>query len=211
MGEGITPEYFCGCGRLCISGFFPQIAQAQKNGDFSSYRDRVLIFETNRQGEVSVNMSRIIGKNAAVGFEMSDAAQVGIRESRRIQGKFVLTAEDILSCRTQPDSIALGCWPIDIHSPDGSGLSDQQTSGGYYQIPYRCLYSDAVSNLLAAGRIISTTHEAFASVRVAPTCFVIGQAAGTALAMAAKQKCAVSEISVADLQRRLREEGQKID
>lgn len=242
MGEGITPEYFCGSGRLCIAGFFPQIAQAQKNGDFSSYRDRVLVFETNRPGEVSVNMSRIIGKSAAVGFEMSEAAQIGrrqimeianvlrkyipgfaeayisesaaqigIRESRRIQGKYVLTAEDILNRRQQEDSIALGCWPIDIHSPDGSGLSDQQTSGGYYQIPYRCLYSDAVSNLLAAGRIISATYEAFASVRVAPTCFVIGQAAGTALALAKKHGCAVSEVSVPALQKRLLEEGQKIN
>ena len=242
LGDGIAVDYLCDCGRLCIAGFFSQVAAAQKNGDFSDYRDRVLVFETNRPGEVSVNMSRIIGKSASVGFQMSDAEQigrrqimeiakflkkyipgfaqaylsesapqVGIRESRRIQGKYVLTAEDILNCKPQGDSIALGCWPIDIHSAKGSGLSmTVSNDGNSYQIPYRCLYSEAISNLLVTGRIISTTHEAFASVRVAPTCFALGQAAGTALALAVKGKCAVSQISVPALQSTLLAAGQMI-
>ncbi len=123
------------------------------------------------------------------GFEHSRIAatgtQVGIRESRRIEGRYTLTADDVLTARTFPDAVARSAYPIDIHNPSGSGTTTHRPApGSSYEIPYRCLVPINRQQLLVAGRCISTTHEALASTRLTPTVMTLGQAAGTAAALA---------------------------
>lgn len=106
------------------------------------------------------------------------APEIGVRESRMIQGEYLLTAEDLLNCVKFPDSVARGVYQIDIHSPDGSGTYLRQIpKGDYYTIPYRSLIPKGMENLLAAGRCLSSTHEAQSAYRVMPICCCIGEGA----------------------------------
>ena len=111
------------------------------------------------------------------------APRVGMRETRRIRGEEVLTAEDVLNGRKRDDCIAKGAHHIDVH---GAG-SDQQRypvrDGGSYDIAYKCLVPRDVKNLLVAGRCLSSTREANGSARVMGQCLATGHAAGTAAAL----------------------------
>ena len=123
------------------------------------------------------------------GFEhaylQQTAAQIGPRETRRIRGRYTLTADDVLSARKFPDAVARSTYPIDIHNPAGGGTVIRAVpKGDYYEIPYRCLLPLEIDNLLVAGRCISATHEAQASLRVMPQCFAMGEAAGLAATLA---------------------------
>ncbi len=139
---------------------------------------------------------------------MMTATEIGVRESRKIQGEYLLTAEDLKDCKVFEDSIAAGNYDIDIHNPAGSGTSHYYFKPGeYYTIPYRSLTPKATKNLLVAGRCISSTHEAQASYRIMPICACLGQAAGVAAAMAKVEGCGVKEIDIKMLQGRLEELG----
>ncbi len=136
------------------------------------------------------------------------ATQVGIRESRRILGEYTLTRDDVLSGRQFEDAVARSAYPIDLHNPSGSGtLTQRLPPGASYEIPYRCLVPVHVEALLVAGRCISTTHEALASTRLTPTVMTLGQAAGTAAAMATREKVRVREVDVVGLRNALAADG----
>ncbi|MDR1468179.1 MAG: FAD-dependent oxidoreductase [Spirochaetaceae bacterium] len=146
------------------------------------------------------------------GFEnsvmISTGPNIGIRESRRINGVYTLTAEDLLGNVMFDDAIAMGGYPIDIHSPDGLETSHAfLKSGSWYSVPYRSLISPEVPNLLVAGRCISVTHEALAAVRVTPLVMAMGQAAGTAAALAAKTGVAVQSLNTDTLRKTLVRDG----
>ena len=146
-------------------------------------------------------------KNAQM---LMTASEVGVRESRMIEGDYILTQEDLVSCRKFDDSIAVGNYDIDIHNPEGSGTSHYFFKPGeYYTIPYRCLIPKNTENLLVAGRCISSTHEAQASYRIMPICCTLGQAAGTAAAVAKESMCSVRDIDVSKVQNILKENGAK--
>ncbi|MCQ2428795.1 MAG: FAD-dependent oxidoreductase [Clostridia bacterium] len=104
------------------------------------------------------------------------------RESRRMTGDYVMTANDVAEGRAFPDEVAYGGWPLDDHMPEGWDGS----RGNYsipvkpYGIPYRCLYSVNISNLFFAGRNVSMTHMAMSSARVMGTCSTLGHAVGAA-------------------------------
>lgn len=136
-------------------------------------------------------------------------AQIGVRESRRVCGEYALTEKDILDSRRFDDSIAKGCWQIDIHSPDGGKTAGRWEArpGRTYDIPYRCLTPRGVDGLLVAGRCISTTHEAHSSVRVMGTCMAVGHAAGAAAALAARTGVTPGRLAVGALQETLRAQG----
>jgi hypothetical protein len=144
---------------------------------------------------------------------LTTGIQIGVRESRKIIGEYVLTKEDILRCTRFEDSIAVCNYDIDIHSPDGSGTSHHFFNAGeYYTIPYRCLVPKNADNLLVAGRCISATHDAQASLRIMPTCCTLGEAAGVAAALFADaKKGAVGQIDIKQLQAILVAGGAKID
>ena len=138
----------------------------------------------------------------------------GKRESRRYVGDYVLTQRDLEEGRSFPDTVAFGGWTMDNHSPQGlryMGYSSRHiTPHVPYEIPFRCLYSKDVPNLLFAGRNISATHMAMSSTRVMATCSVIGQAAGTGAALALRYGCLPRDVVVhhiAKLQAWLLEDG----
>ncbi len=114
----------------------------------------------------------------------------GKRESRRFIGDYVLRQQDVESMARFPDAVAYGGWPIDIHPPGGirqmglPALMDRLP--GPYSIPFRCLYSQNVVNLMMAGRNISVTHVALGTTRLQATGAVEGQAVGTAAYLCAK-------------------------
>ena len=139
------------------------------------------------------------------GFQDADllftAAEIGVRESRMIDGEYLLTGADLVACTRFDDSIALGNYDIDIHNPEGSGTSHYYfPDGQYYTIPYRALIPKGSANLLTAGRCVSADHEAQASVRIMPIVCCMGEAAGTALGIAAKACCAVKDVDIRTLQ-----------
>jgi hypothetical protein len=155
-------------------------------------------------------------KKRVPGFENSylvaTGAQIGVRESRRIKGDFVLTAEDLLSARKFDDVIARGSYPIDIHNPAGSGtILKGLPYGESYDIPYRSIIPQKISNLVIAGRPISSTHEAHSAIRIIPIVMAIGQAAGVAGALCAQQNSSPAELSVHDLQSKLLEQGANLE
>jgi hypothetical protein len=146
------------------------------------------------------------------GFEQAriaaTAAQIGIRESRRIVGEYTLTREDVLSARTFDDAVARSAYPIDIHNPTGAGTTTfRLPPGSSYEIPYRCMVPERVDGLLVAGRCISTTHEAHASTRLTPTVMTLGQAAGTAAELCAAGRYEPRAVGYAELRERLTRDG----
>jgi hypothetical protein len=146
------------------------------------------------------------------GFEHARLAatgtQIGIRESRRIVGRYTLTAQDVLEGRTFDDAVARSAYPIDIHNPSGSGTTTHRPPpGSSYEIPFRCLVPAGREQLLVAGRCISTTHEALASARLTPTVMTLGQAAGTAAALANQRGVRVGEVDANELRAMLAADG----
>ena len=146
------------------------------------------------------------------GFEESYVAQsgvhVGVRETRRIVGDYVLTAKDVLGVRKFPDAIARGSYPIDIHNPSGTGTKLHHLPyGESYDIPLRCLIPQRVDGLLVAGRCISGTHEAHSSYRIMPIAMATGQAAGVCAALAARMHKSPREVPAAEVQRELLVQG----
>jgi len=115
----------------------------------------------------------------------------GKRESRRLIGRHVLTANDVLNSRAFPDAIAYGGWPIDLHPPEGVDRPDEPPCTQHpvpwvYDIPLGCCVARDLDNLMFAGRNLSATHVAFASTRVMATCAVVGEGVGVAAATAVK-------------------------
>lgn len=138
------------------------------------------------------------------------APEIGIRESRMINGLYVWTAEDILSYKKFDDAVACGCYEIDIHSPDGTGtqlIYLDRTK--YYTIPYRSLVPVNIGNLLVAGRCISTTHEAQSAYRIMPIVCNLGESAGYAASCAVKHKIECANVEIDELHALLDKYGVK--
>ncbi len=141
---------------------------------------------------------------------LSTAAEIGIRESRMLKGRYVLTQEDLVQCKKFDDSIALGNYDIDIHNPEGTGTSHYYfPEGQYYSVPYRTMLPLETENLLVTGRCISATHEAQASIRIMPIVCCLGEAAGIAAALAASERTTPAAVNVKKLQELLAAHGGK--
>ncbi|MBQ6117675.1 MAG: FAD-dependent oxidoreductase, partial [Clostridia bacterium] len=115
----------------------------------------------------------------------------GKRESRRYEGDYLMTQRDVQAGGRFDDTVAYGGWPLDDHDPAGFRSKGAPNVAilvpSPYGIPYRCLYSRNIANLFFAGRNISVTHAAMSSTRVMATCALLGQAVGTAAAIAARE------------------------
>jgi hypothetical protein len=135
--------------------------------------------------------------------------QLGVRETRRINGRYQLTADDVLTCASFDDTIGVNGWPIENHAagdviwrwPDIPG------SRGFNHLPYRMLVPPGLDNLLVAGRCASMTHEGQSAARVSGGCFVMGQAAGTAAHLLLAGNCVSADIPVDSLQDTLTADG----
>ena len=149
------------------------------------------------------------GDHGAENYDLEWVGMVpGYRESRRLEGAYILTENDVRQNRIFEDAVAYGGWPMDVHTPGGVRDLDKLPSAVYnfsgcYTIPYRCYYSAGLSNLMMAGRDISLSKMAFSSARVMGTGAIGGQAAGTAAAMAVRQGVDPAQVDVHALQQRL--------
>ncbi|MEA2064211.1 MAG: FAD-dependent oxidoreductase [Gemmatimonadota bacterium] len=136
------------------------------------------------------------------------ASNIGVRETRRVKGDYKITQEDLFTCRQFEDSVARGCYPIDIHSPTGAGTVIKHIpKGKAYCIPYRSMTVKGFDNLIMGCRAIWGTHEAHSAYRVQPIVMSIGHAAGTAAAMAAGTGDNFRKVPVAELRRKLESQG----
>ncbi|MDW7656239.1 MAG: FAD-dependent oxidoreductase [Bacillota bacterium] len=174
--------------------------------------DGISLSEGYRQARRLIRVYARIMREHVPGCEqsyiLSTAETLGVRESRRIVGAYVVTYDDVVQGRKFPDSICGNCWWIDIHNPDGKGVSEMVgPKGGHNDIPYRALYNEQIDNLWVAGRCISTTHEALASTRIMPTCIATGQAAGLAAAIADQHNVAASAVNTTELRQMLVDDG----
>jgi hypothetical protein len=156
------------------------------------------------------------------GFEqarmVATGERLGIRETRRITGDYVMTLEDYMNRAVFADEIGRYAYPIDIHPSKTDKASYEQhrqefdrlfkyAKGESYGIPYRILTPRGFDNLLVAGRCVSVDQKVHASLRVMPGCFITGQAAGIAAAMAADTGCSVHDIPIKELQKKLKAFG----
>ena len=142
-------------------------------------------------------------------FLISSAARIGVRESRRLIGEYVLTRSDVLEARQFHDTIARCGAPVEDHAAGHQtiwqyvGSGDETPTGRTYGVPYRCLLPREADGLLVAGRCLSATHGAHASVRSMGQCMAMGQAAGTAAALAAKAGIQPRAVDIRTLRKEL--------
>lgn len=149
------------------------------------------------------------------GFEscyvVSSPFQVGVRETRRIVGDYVLTSGDCATGRDFSDQVARGAYPLDVHDVSAAGTQSLAPGGGTdlskinrsYGIPARCLVPQGIDNLLVAGRALSATHVAAGSVRGQPVCMATGHAAGTMAALAARTAQPVGQLDISMVRAKL--------
>lgn len=175
--------------------------------------DAVELSRAEQEGRAQVIETYKFLKKYAKGFEncvlLSAASSIGVRETRLIDGDYVLTSDDVLKCRHFEDSIACGSYLIDIHNPKGKGVELKELEGVYYHIPYRCITPKGFDNIFVAGRCISATHEAQGACRTIPICASVGEAAGVAASLCVKSGVTSRELKIETLQHKIEEFGGK--
>lgn len=139
--------------------------------------------EALRETELLVKVFRKYLPGCEECYLVETAPQLGVRETRRIMGEYVLDARDVLNGARFEDSVARGWYPIDVHEPDRTGVLSGLKPPIPYDIPYRCLVPKAVEGLLVTGRCISVDNLALGSTRIQSTSMALGQAAGLAAAL----------------------------
>lgn len=155
-------------------------------------------------------------KSKSKAFENSNlisiASHIGVRESRKLKGVHILTTEELKNCTKFEDTIAVGNYEIDIHNPEGTGTYIYYFKNEeYYSIPYRCLLPKEYDNMLVAGRCLSASHEAHSAVRILPICACMGEAAGTAIAIAHKTNTNTHTVDIQYVRKCLKEKGAVVD
>jgi hypothetical protein len=147
------------------------------------------------------------------GFEKSYIVdlppQLGIRETRRIVGGYMLSGEDVLGCASFEDSIGVNGWPMESHVAGDVifKFPPIPESRGFNELPYRMLIPEGLDNLLVAGRCASMTHDGQSAARVSGVCFAMGEAAGTAAALALDGNAMPRDVAVQTLQQKLKRHG----
>jgi hypothetical protein len=137
-------------------------------------------------------------------FLAATGPEMGVRETRRLRGTEVVTADDVTAGRKRPDVVvARGGWPMEDHAVPGRTTHDYVRDSGWFDIPAGSITSAALANVWAGGRLVSTDRRAFSSTRVMGTAFATGHACGVAAALHA----AVGRVDVSALQSGLREQG----
>ena len=232
----IPNEFFRADDNCTMVGFRNQIKAAREQG-YKLPVERTIFMTGMAPDEWWVNMSRVNGvdatdpeqythgeeecikQNAEIvrylkafipGFENAYVDRVapfmGIRETRRIIGEYILTEQDIFDCARFDDAIGVAAYPVDLHHPVG-GDCTLMWCPDCYDIPYRCLVPLKVDGLICAGRDISATHLALASVRVMGPAMCLGEAAGKAAALCARDGVQPRELDVPKLRKALLDEG----
>lgn len=218
------------CKKACKSGELPKNVNIVRLYEGASPDERIVnatqangvnalneIDYANAQAELREQMLTVVNflKNNVEGFEnirIKDSSDVvGIRESRRVKGLYQLCAEDLIEGKMFDDVVVhRSAFAIDIHNPSGAGQSESEgcpVITKEYDIPYRSIVPLKTGNLLLAGRCISGTHRAHASYRVMNTAMNIGEAAGIAAALCAKECICAKGLDVKRIQEILTNRG----
>jgi len=137
------------------------------------------------------------------------STQIGIRESRRIVGEYMLTEQDCLDCASFDDVIGVNGWPVERHIAGNVLVKFPPIpqSRGFNQLPYRMIVPQRIDNLMVVGRCASMTHEGQSAARVSGPCFAMGQAAGTAADIVLRANATPRDIDIGMLQARLERAG----
>ncbi|MDX1565874.1 MAG: FAD-dependent oxidoreductase [Phycisphaeraceae bacterium] len=142
---------------------------------------------------------------------VATSAPIGIRETRRVYGRYRLTRSDCLSGRSFEDRVLICGAPIEDHRPARPGEPETDWAyvkgGGTYDVPYRCLVTESFGQIWVAGRCFSATHDAHASCRSMGQTMSMGQAAGVAAAQSLNRDCGAADVEIEPLQQRLRDLG----
>ena len=234
--EGYNAEFFRNNKSFIFLGMHHLLEELRKKGECPVDRETVIFIRQPNPGEVAVNTIRLLNfdgsdihdlsngemeahlqiprlikmfKENVPGFEncflTSINASIGVRESRRVMGVKKLNHEDAIAGKKPDDTIALCSYFIDVHNGAGQGtyrVSIDEPFG----IPYGCLVSKDIPNLMMAGRDISTDHLAFGATRIMNVCMAVGQAAGIASSMAVDEKIDPQNVDTDELRKKLREE-----
>ena len=165
--------------------------------------------ELRRQIEILVKFFRANLPGYEKCWCMASGDTLGVRETRRVQGEYVITAKELAAGKRFWDVVVHKAeFIVDIHNPAGAGQAEDKIQYVVpYDLPYRCFVPLKVENLLTAGRCISGTHRAHASYRVMSICMAMGEAAGTAAALCIKEGCTPRSLEVKKLQDVLTEKG----
>jgi hypothetical protein len=139
------------------------------------------------------------------------STQIGVRETRRVYGDYRLTSDDVLAARRFDDEIGLCGAPIEDHHGGADTVWRYLPDGEVVGIPYASLLVRDAANVLVAGRCFSATHDAHASVRSMAQCMAMGQAAGTAAALAVASGRAPRDVPATELRDRLRADGARLE
>jgi ribulose 1,5-bisphosphate synthetase/thiazole synthase len=164
--------------------------------------------EGRRQAVEAFNFLRTVP-----GFEKSYIVdlppQLGIRETRRVIGGIMLSGDDVLGCASFGDSIGVNGWPMEQHVAGDVifKFPPIPESRGFNELPYRMLTPEGIDNLLVAGRCASMTHDGQSAARVSGACFAMGEAAGSAAALALSGNTIPREVAVDRLQTQLKQQG----
>jgi len=228
-GVAQSLEQFFQSRAFVYTGFADQIEEAKKNGDYTLPRDRIIFTKLGEPRHVLINTTRANGVDTSnyesvmegefechrqikelmlffrkycPGFEQCYLANVapclGSRESWRIIGQKTLTAEALTNYAVPEDTVTLAGYNVDVHVPHSNKLSIQPVEHAV-GIPYGCLVSKNIDNLLVAGRCASIGSDIYGLTRVMATCMGLGEAAGTAAVLAVNQKIAPKDVSVPQL------------
>lgn len=228
-----TREQFFGAKAFTFTGFAELIAKARENGDFSLPRDRIIFMTLGEPGQVMVNTTRANGidtsdydsvmqgefechhqiyelmkffKKYAPGFEECYLAAIspclGARESYRIVGQKTLTSDALANCDIPDDTITLAGYNVDVHVPHSEQLSLQPVEHAL-GVPFGCLVSENIENLMVAGRCASIDGSIYGLTRIMGTCMGMGEAAGTAAALAVKEGITPKKLDVSELREEL--------
>jgi len=210
-----------------VAGYFSHIKKAREEKGLSDAVHYIFFCTLPEPGTASFNCTNLLGYDGTnpkdiedaymegrtqiadilkilkhiPGFEQAELAQVadrvGVRETRRAVGDYVMSASDIREGRKFDSAIAKGCYGIDIHGQkEDENVMEELPEGEYYEIPKWALFVKGLMNLQAAGRCISSTREGQAALRIMPTCAATGEAAGRIAARAIKEKITIREVDV---------------
>lgn len=232
-----THDQFFASKGFAFTGFHEFIEKAMENGDLTIPRDRIIFTTLPNKGEVLVNSTRALGidttdvesviqaefechnqikelmlffRKYAPGFEecflSSISPWLGSRESRKVVGIKTLTSEALKNCDIPDDSVALAGYNVDIHVPETEKLSLQPVEHAV-GIPYGCLVSADIKGLMMSGRCISVDTEIYGLTRIMGTCMGVGEAAGTAAALAVKNNLMPDQVNIKQLRETLTNNG----
>ncbi len=234
---GYDADYFRASPNHVFVGLAKIFERLRAEGKCPVERNTLIYIKSVNPGEVYVNSTRLLNTDATDIFDLtraeldgqlqvaaltdmlrehvpgfencfisSIAPSLGVRETRRFKGERVLTGDMLLDGEIPDDTIALGAYKIDIHSGTDRNTVFK-TVKEPFGIPYGCLVSAEIENLMFAGRCASMDAASLASVRVMPQCMSMGQAAGTAAAMALEEGVLPKDIDVKALRQKLLADG----